>query len=265
MAKRKTKRKGEDCRAAETQVVRCYGDDGGGGDNANKSNSFDEWEPCRRQMSSLRGAMQMMMHGATASGDDDDGNNIAMEERDDPAAVGGDGDDDVEDDDPSSLASLRMRRWRELRSEHERRCDAVASQVESKVEIAKASAAERSEELYRLRLRVEDLVGRKTRLEGALDDADERADELKRQAETYRAQADDSSREARVLLNGQRRSVAALKAQISLYANCTGVKWEYTDDDDDDFADSNNRNDENNRPKEGGNSNGRLLEGQVVR
>jgi len=179
------------------------------------------WEAsCRQQMDALR---RLVLTKTTTTSASSSSERKPSEEEDQQSPTGVDS---------RKLLDGYKDRWTGTCSERLGYGEGVVQALERRIDAAQRRCEQKSQVLVRLRGEVRELesdrdalADRLEHLRAQVGDAQHR---ILRESELGREYSD----EAESVLRKQQTEVMALKHQISLYASCTGIKWDYDTNED---------------------------------
>jgi hypothetical protein len=114
---------------------------------------------------------------------------------------------------------------------------AMRATVQDQLDRLSAALEERSEQNYRMQLRITELkAAHQSAAQHVEQELEARRSTRRHELSTLEAQLESIHKEARKLFREQGEEIPRLQHMIALYSSCTGIKW-YDDDDDDDTDD----------------------------
>jgi len=103
----------------------------------------------------------------------------------------------------------------------------IQEKLDEKVQEAVAACQQESEQVYQSKVQLTELQAARDDLMEEMQDADNVILKLQNDIATYKCQAAEEIDTCETFEQEQKMRVPRLKHQISLYANCTGIKWDF--------------------------------------
>ena len=103
----------------------------------------------------------------------------------------------------------------------------IQNKLDHKVQEAVTACQQESEQVYQSKVQLTELQATRDAMMVELQDADNEIHALQDEIATYKEQAAEEIDTCALLEEEQKLKVPRLKHQISLYASCTGIKWDF--------------------------------------
>jgi hypothetical protein len=118
-----------------------------------------------------------------------------------------------------------------LQKDMNQQANELVEMLDTQIETLTEAYQVESDTLYQMRVKLTTLQAEREELFQNTDDLDQASFKLRNNIAEYQEQAKKELEMARQLEKEQTIKVSHIKHQISLYANCTGVKWDFDQDD----------------------------------
>lgn len=126
-----------------------------------------------------------------------------------------------------SAVNSRNSSWDDKKAGMVEESNILYSKLQEKIQAVTKACQKESEVLYQLKLSLTSLKAERDALAQDANDADQHLHQLKEDYARFQKKIQEISDQTDEVLQEQMETVPRLKHQISLYASCTGIKWDF--------------------------------------